>query len=138
MDNELQEHRNCLFCGDLHPNSLGLRFLKQDDGSVRTHYTCSDIFQGYDGILHGGIIASLLDSAMTNCLFLTGVRAMTADLKVRYRHPVPTDAALEISAELTERCSPLYRLKAVLTHNKRIMASAEARFMESENEWSLE
>lgn len=124
------EHRNCLFCGDLHPNSLGLHFVPQGDGSVRATFQSYDELQGYDGILHGGIIASLLDSAMTNCLLLQGIKAVTADLRIRYKNLVSCGARLEVKARLVKRYSPLYRLQAELTYEGLVMAHAEARFME--------
>ncbi len=124
------EHRNCLLCGDMHPSSFGLRFAPHDDGSVRAGFQSYDELQGYDGILHGGIIASLLDSAMINCLFQRGVRAMTADLKVRYKHSVPCNAKLVVLGQLVESRPPLYRLEARLMLGERTMARAEARFMQ--------
>lgn len=123
------EHRNCLLCGDQHPQSFGLRFAPHGDGSVRATFQSYDELQGYDGILHGGIIASLLDSAMTNCLFQEGIQAVTADLRIRYKHSVPCTAKLDLQAKLVESHPPLYRLKAKLVHDGRCMARGEARFM---------
>lgn len=122
-------HRRCLLCGDLHPNSFGLRFTPHDDDGVRAVFQGYDELQGYDGILHGGVIASLLDSAMTNCLFQQGVQALTADLKIRYKYSIPCCAKLDLQARLIESRDPLYRLKADLILDGRCMARGEARFM---------
>jgi uncharacterized protein (TIGR00369 family) len=126
-------HRNCLLCGNQNPQSLGLTFDKQPDGSVSARCQASEDHQGYDGILHGGIIASLLDSAMTHCLFMQGVEAVTAELKVRYLHPVPCGSQITIHAHLEETFEPLYRLRANLIIGDKIVARGEARFISKKN-----
>jgi len=126
-----ETHRNCLFCGDLNPYSFGLRFEPHAENGVKTTFRGHEELQGYDGILHGGIIASLLDSAMTNCLFEKGIRAVTADLQIRYKHPVPCDAEVEVQAILSETYAPVYRLKSRIVMNGKTVARGDARFMET-------
>lgn len=122
-------HPHCLLCGDRNPWSLQLRFSTDDDGAVRTSFTGRSMLQGYDGLLHGGVIASLLDSAMTNCLFQQGVRAVTGELKIRYRHPVPCRAELELRARVARDNSPLYLLESELRMGEQVMVKASAKFM---------
>ena len=81
-------HPFCLVCSQSNPMGLGLKFNSHDDGSVSTSFLGHFALEGFQGCLHGGLIASLLDGAMTNCLFARGLVAMTAELKVRYRKPV--------------------------------------------------
>ncbi len=123
-------HRDCLFCGERNPRSLGLCFQAADNGGVQAMFTAPDELQGYAGILHGGIIASVLDAAMTHCLFFCGVQAVTGDLHVRYRHEVPCGVALCIQARVLSSRPPLYILRAELLLENRVMARAEARFMQ--------
>lgn len=122
-------HDNCLVCGGGNPWSLGLRFRVSDGGTVRAQFEAHPGLQGYDGILHGGVISGLLDAAMTHCLFHHGVRAVTADLHVRFLHPVSCEALLEVKAWLLAARPPLYRVAAELVHKRQVMASAEAKFM---------
>jgi acyl-coenzyme A thioesterase PaaI-like protein len=86
--------------------------------------------QGYDGIVHGGVIAAVLDAAMTHCLFHRGIKAVTGDLHVRYLESVPCSSKLEVFAKLEAARPPLYRMKAELRCEGRMMARAEARFMQ--------
>ena len=65
-------HRACLLCGDTNPWSLGLAFEPDGEGGVRTTFEPHERLQGYDGLLHGGVAAALLDSAMTHCLIPPG------------------------------------------------------------------
>jgi uncharacterized protein (TIGR00369 family) len=123
-------HSRCVLCGNLNPRSLNLSFQVVGDGSVRTRFKTYAELQGYDGLLHGGVIASLLDAAMTHCLFHHGVQAVTGDLHVRFVQPVSCDVSLEIRAWVLLSYPPLYRLKAEIILEKRVMAWAEAKFMQ--------
>jgi len=122
-------HSRCLLCGDLNPRSLNLSFHASDNGSVEAKFRATAELQGYDDILHGGIVASLLDGAMTHCLFHQGVQAVTADLRVRFVHGVPCNAFLEIRARVVSSTPPLYRLKSEIVLDGQVMAWAEGKFM---------
>ena len=125
-------HSRCVLCGERNPWSLKLDFEAGESGSVRTQFDASRALQGYRDILHGGVIAALLDGAMTHCLFHQGVQALTGDLQIRYLHPVPCDAALEIEARMESSRPPLYCLKAELHDGGRVLASARGKFMRRE------
>jgi uncharacterized protein (TIGR00369 family) len=132
------EHRYCLFCGDLNPISFGLKFMRQDNGGVYTVFHANENFQGYAGILHGGVVASLLDSAMTHCLFHKGVKAVTADLQIRYKHPIPCGEKVVVQAQLIECRPPLYHLNARIVLGSRTMAHSKARFMRMQDGRTVE
>lgn len=123
-------HAECLLCGEKNPWSLGLAFEPDGEGGVRTTLEPDDRLQGYDGMLHGGVAASLLDAAMTHCLFHRGVRAVTADLHIRYPHPVPMGIQIGLRAWVTDARAPLYRLKAELRDGERVLVWAQATFCE--------
>ena len=124
-------HRACLLCGDKNPWSLGVSFEPDGDGGVKTVFTPDLRLQGYDGMLHGGVSAALLDAAMTHCLFHRSVCAVTAELRVRYPHPVPMGRALELRARVTEARVPLYRMRAELTDGDAVLVWAQATFCET-------
>lgn len=123
-------HADCLLCGSRNPLSLGLRFYPDDDGVINATFQAHPGLQGYQGILHGGVVSSLLDSAMTHCLFHQGVEAVTGDLHVRFVKSVPCDARMELRARLLKASPPLYRLRGELIIDGQTMAWAEAKFME--------
>ncbi len=126
-----RRHCKCIVCGNQNPVGLGLHFEVNGKGDVSATFRGNTLLQGYDGILHGGIIAALLDASMTHCLFHHGIEAVTGSLDVRFVKPVPCDALLTLRAKLTESHPPLFRLLAVLTYDRRVMARAKARFMET-------
>lgn len=122
-------HDGCLICGALNPLSWRLSFEDADDGVVRASFRPQPELQGYAGLLHGGVIASLLDAAMTHWLFHRGVVAVTGDLHVRYVEPVPCGALLEIRAWATALVPPVFRLKAQVVLEGRAAVWAEGKFL---------
>ncbi len=93
-------HPSCIVCRPQAAGGLGLQFVPRPDGSVEAVFPGGDTYQGYTGVLHGGVIAMLLDAAMTNCLFAQERRSVTADLAVRFRHPVASGQPARLRAEL--------------------------------------
>ena len=130
-DKNLHPHPYCLLCGNRNPLGLQLQFTADESGEVSVRFKGRQVLQGYTGILHGGVIASLLDSAMTNCLFQQGVNAVTGDLHIRYRHPTPYNAELLLRARVVTQKRPLFVMKAELLIGDLITAHATARFMEN-------
>ncbi|MCP4590585.1 MAG: PaaI family thioesterase [bacterium] len=121
-------HPSCLVCRGEHEGGLGLRFEAEADGSVVGHFACDASYQGYPDRLHGGVVSMLLDAAMTNCLFLQKIRAVTAKLSVRFRHPVRLGVDAVVRARIKETTPPLYILQAELVQEEETCARAEATF----------
>jgi acyl-coenzyme A thioesterase PaaI-like protein len=115
-----------MVCGQ--SDSLGLRF-GTNGNSVEALFQATPQWQGYAGFLHGGMISTLLDAAMTHCLFSHGIEAMTASLKVRFLEPVAASGDLKIKATLEGRRRHVYLLSAELASAGRCLARAEARFI---------
>ena len=127
----LQErhHPHCLLCGAQNNRGLQVPFRACEDGSVTASLTIHTELQGYRGVAHGGIVTSLLDAAMVNCLFTHGIVAMTAELVVRFMHPVAVDQPAEVRAWQRSNRSPLHGMSATLTQGPRVAARATAKFM---------
>jgi hypothetical protein len=123
-------HPNCFVCGGGHPFGLQLEFARREDGSVEAAFDCREAFEGYPGLLHGGIIASLLDGAMTCCLFAHGRQGVTGELKVRFRHPVATGREAMVKAWIDRSYPPYHLLKAELIQGEWIKAKAAGTFVE--------
>lgn len=121
-----REHPGCILCGAA--NRLGLRFAVQADGVVEGVVTCSAAQQGYAGIVQGGVVAGLLDSAMANALFARGVVAVTGELRIRFRHPAATGRPLRVRGWLEKDAAPLYRMAATIEQDGAVSARAHATF----------
>ena len=95
------EEQRCFVCGKNNRIGLHLTFQLEDDMTY-TEFVPQPDHQGYDGVVHGGILAALLDDAMANCLWLRGVSAVTAKMVLRYREPVQVGTRLFIYGRLLQ------------------------------------
>lgn len=123
------EHPCCIVCGRAGECGLDLRFRVRGDGGVEAEFTCPGRYQGYEGLLHGGVTCSLLDGAMTNCLFAQGIAAVTAEMTVRFRHPITVSRPLLVKARITRSQPPLHVVEAEIVQDDQVKARASGKFM---------
>ncbi len=90
--------RNCFVCGVENPVGLHLAFYDVGEGEVICDVTLPDRYQGYPGVVHGGIVASMLDEVAGRAAMQgdTTRFMMTAKLNVRYRKPIPIGERLRL------------------------------------------
>lgn len=105
--NELKRvyHSSCIF-NKIINNKYDIYFT--DDGSLVVDFYCHDIYQGYDDMMHGGILAALIDSAMTRCLFGHGIVGYTVRLNIKYIKPVKIDTNIKVYVNLKNHRSGIY------------------------------
>jgi len=92
---------HCFGCGQGNAVGLRLQFSVAADHSVVCEAAISDQYEGPPGYLHGGIIATLLDEAMSKANRAQGVTAMTRQMQVEYLRPVPSGAPIRIEGRVT-------------------------------------
>ena len=126
-------HPYCIICGRAPDCGLGVHFCLQQDGAVEAGFECIGRYQGHEGLLHGGITSSLLDGAMTNCLFAHGIVAVTAEMTVRFRHPIDVNQLLVVRAHITRSQPPLHIVEAEIVQEGQVKAKASGKFMERDN-----
>jgi uncharacterized protein (TIGR00369 family) len=102
----------CFGCGQANPAGLHLEFLLAEDGSVVSLATIADNFEGPPGYLHGGIIATLIDEAMSKAVRARGLIAMTRQLEVDYARPVPSGASIRIEGRIVSSEGRKHRVQA--------------------------
>jgi uncharacterized protein (TIGR00369 family) len=122
-------HPRCIACSPNSKSGLRLDFQDAGDGKVRATFDCASTFEGYPGCLHGGIISTILDSAMANCLFAQGHMAVTAELTVKFRAPVLLDRVAVTEASATRDLFPLFLMEANLVQDGQTKATATAKFI---------
>ncbi len=119
----------CTACSVQNPLTLDILFEDDGNGGVFARFTATPALEGYDGILHGGAISALLDTAMARCLQHHAVCGVTGELNVRFLEPVPSTAELVIKAKIQESLPPLYRLRAELCIDGRVVCRGRGKFM---------
>lgn len=129
-NNEETSEPYCLLCGRDNPLSFGLNFKQDGAGAVSATFTGNSSLQGYSGIMHGGILSALLDTAMAQCLLHQDIEAVTGELNVRYLEQVDCDGTMDIKAWIDSSLPPLYHLRSEIRINDKIVCKAKARFME--------
>jgi uncharacterized protein (TIGR00369 family) len=122
-------HPRCIACSPGSHLGLGLEFHDVGDGSVQSTFDCAAVFEGYPGCLHGGIISTILDSAMTNCLFAKGHQAVTAELLVKFHAPVALARSALTEARATRDMFPLFVMEASLKQDGETKVTATAKFV---------
>lgn len=104
---------NCFVCGENNPGGLRLNFeIDQEKQTLKTTFIASSIYQGYDGIVHGGIVSTLLDEAMAKLAYELGYNTVTASLEIRFKKPAPILERLSICGEITEVKARIVKAKA--------------------------
>lgn len=122
-------HANCVVCSSSNEQGLCLSFSRLRDGSVEAEFECRKVFEGYTNMLHGGIISTLLDGAMTNCMFSHGVHAVTAELVIRFLSPVECCRKASVRAWITRSSEKLFLLRAELVQDGKTMATGQGKFV---------
>jgi len=97
--------RSCFVCGLENPVGLHLAFYSTGPGEAACDYVAPDHYQGYPGVVHGGIVASMLDEILGRAAMETDSDRfmMTAKLEIRYRQPIPIGVPLRLVGRLVSR-----------------------------------
>ena len=124
-------HPDCFACAPGHPFGLRLAFHRTGLARAEADFPCGWFFQGFPGRLHGGIVSTLLDSAMVHALMAEGIEAVTADLQVRFLLPVDLGREARVAGERRLRKGPIHHMTASLIQGGQVRATARARFFET-------
>jgi acyl-coenzyme A thioesterase PaaI-like protein len=100
---ELPHTPGCVACGPLNPHGLRLSlFVDPADGTVRTEFTPRPANIGFEGVLHGGVLATVFDEAMVWAATWQGKRfCVCGEMTVRFRHEARIGKPLTIEAHIT-------------------------------------
>ena len=101
MAENLKDDRWCFACGSQNPKGLRLEDIHLEGCECVCSFTPQKVHQGWSGIQHGGITSTLLDEVMTHVLWRRGWDAVTAEMTVRLRKPIPVGEALRVRGWIT-------------------------------------
>lgn len=105
----------CVVCGPRNPHGLHLRFDVVRGGTAVADWTPTADWEGFDGIIHGGIVCTVLDEAMSKTVAAAGWQALTAELRVRFRRHLEPGAQYAIRGWVVERQKRKIQTEAALT-----------------------
>lgn len=122
---------DCFGCGEENAAGLRLRFFVNEEERVLCHAHLPARFQGPPGHAHGGVIATLLDEAMSKANRRRGIIAMTRHMAIDYRRPVPLESDLVLEGWSESDTGRKHRCSAeVRGADGTILASATGIFVE--------
>lgn len=98
---KLEDDHYCFVCGKQNTGGLNLNFSFLE-GKAFAEFILRKKFQGYKDIIHGGIIAAILDEAMIKAALAQGIRAVTAEIAVRFTNPLFAGEKGTVEAEITK------------------------------------
>ncbi|GCE47584.1 acyl-coenzyme A thioesterase PaaI-like protein [Thermosporothrix hazakensis] len=131
--NDRSDYQLCFACGKRNPYGLQMEFRREGD-TVVSDFRPQAEHQGFPGVIHGGIIATVLDEALNRTSMLTDSPAwsMTGRLEIRYRKYVPYGPLLRVRAELGKQKGRLMQASGKITlaeDESVVLAEAQGTFM---------
>lgn len=121
-------HDACFACGRSKKDGLALVFEAAQD-RIYCRTTLDSKFQSYDGIIHGGILASIADATMVNLVYRRyGGRPLTCSLEMRYRASVHVGDQIVAEAVLLKMKHRIVWASCRITVEDRLCVEATAAF----------
>lgn len=129
--NETDVEHYCFGCGKLNPHGLVLRFRRHNGGGIWADFTPQRTHEGYLGMTHGGILATIADEAMSWAITDSGEIGVTARMSLSFRRPARVGEPLRVVGTVTRSHRRVIDAEATIVEiaSGEVMAQAEARFM---------
>ena len=113
---KFETYGKCFVCGEDNPGGLHLDFeIDKEKKTLKTSFVAGPVFQGFDGVVHGGIISTLVDEATAKLSYELGYDAVTAALEVRFKRPALMQEKLLVYGEIAEVGPKLVKATARVT-----------------------
>ncbi len=126
----LPTSKPCFVCGEHNPAGLQIRFFVEDD-VVKARLNPEEHHCGYPNVVHGGIVAAVLDECMGWAASRSNKRmCFTGEMTVRYLRPVPADRATTACCEVVKPGRRMVTAKGCLVDDDGVeYARSEGRFI---------
>ena len=129
----LEDDQMCFACGSKNPIGLKLRFTLDEDSTLHAEFTPQKVHQGYKDIVHGGIIALVLDEVMVNLLWKLGRPAISARIEVRLSQSVKVGETIYFEGRISKDGRKVIHTQAkAMKKDHTVVASATAKCVEVE------
>ncbi|MGH2516606.1 MAG: PaaI family thioesterase [Ktedonobacterales bacterium] len=129
--NDTSSYQGCFACGMRNDAGLQLVF-RQEGEEIVTEYTPDPRFQGFPGVLHGGILTTLLDETLSRTAMIEGRWMMTGKLEIRFRNAAPVGRSLRVSARTLSSRTRMLKAAAEIRladEPETVIATAEGTFL---------
>jgi uncharacterized protein (TIGR00369 family) len=126
----LSSDGRCFVCGKENPGGLQLDFSFSEDGlSAETVFVPDEKYQGWSGIVHGGMIMTVLDEVMAQAAVHTGYKVVTGEITVKLKNPAKTGEPLRCRGTIEHvKKKILYAGASAARQDGTVIAEATAKF----------
>jgi uncharacterized protein (TIGR00369 family) len=124
-DSIIIDDGNCFACGEDNPIGLKLKFrIDRTTETAVSETVIAGHFNGWKGVVHGGIITTLLDEIMVYACTSTGWSTVTGTIEVKFHRPVPTGKKLTITGKVLENRGRSILASGTVELQGKLLASA--------------
>ncbi len=111
-----ENSRHCFICGLENKIGLKTEFFETEDGELAAVFTPTADHQSYPGVVHGGISAAVLDELIGRAINIKNpdMFAMTVELSMQYKKPVPYGKPLIGKAHITNDGTRIYEGEGII------------------------
>ena len=130
LKKKLFDDRYCFACGPLNPIGLHMEVSFRDNKAF-SRLALKREFQGWNDIVHGGVVATILDEIMAHAVMHYVGHAVTTLLRITYRTPLHVGEEFEVIGYVVEQKSRAAVAKAEIRilHSKKLIAKGESKFI---------
>ncbi len=127
---KISDNRYCFICGAENPHGLKAKLeVDRKAQSATCTLAVPAEYQGWQGMVHGGIISALLDEVCVYAGMTLADSVVTGELKTRFRSPVPVEQEVTVSAQVINQIRRTVMVEAQLTMEGTLLANAEAKLV---------
>ncbi len=128
---KLPHYKGCFACGK--NNEMGLKmvfYYSRDDETIHSIFVPKDYHIGFNGIIHGGIVSTILDETMAwSAILKSGKPCLTLNMSVKFLLPMKPRMEYLIESSCISQDKIYYSAEAIICDSKnRYFAKAEANF----------
>ncbi len=120
----------CFVCGKENEHGIKLNIFSDNENKCAVAKTVIDEkFSGWSGIVHGGIISTLLDEIMAYAAFTAGGTGVTGEMTVRFKKPVPTGKEISVEGKIESQKGRIVYTSAQIIFDGEVMAESQGKMV---------
>ena len=125
---DVNENGYCFVCGEDNPIGFKAAFtLDRETKSAASNLNFRREFQGWENVVHGGMLSTLLDEAAIYACRTCGERFVTVELNVVFRKPVAVDAPVAVTARVVRGKRKIFDVESQIEQDGDVCATARVR-----------
>jgi uncharacterized protein (TIGR00369 family) len=130
MEMEVSFSEKCFVCGKNNPDGLHLAIHRDNEEKAAwAEIAVPEKFCGWEGIIHGGIISTLLDEIMAYSAFTHDEKGVTGEISVRFRKPMPSNKTVRVEGCVESERGRILCTTGKITLGDVLIAEATAKMV---------